>query len=149
MLKMHVNSLLCSCFLDCAMFGRFLFLTFLIIIIQQVNWSDLMMSNYSICLHFFSVYSFCFFVLIILNSFSKEACCFMLAHCLLYSCNIRDVLNKTYHRTIALRCEFVIIACFNCCKFQYSIFVGFCDWILSNIIFDLISEIRKESLSVI
>jgi len=108
-----------------------------------------MMSNYSICLHFFCVYSFCFFVLIILNSFSKKACCSVLAHCLLNSCNIRDVLNKTNHRTIALRCEFIIISCFNSCKFEYSIFGCFCNWILSNIIFNLISKIRKEPLSVI
>ena len=148
MFKMHINSLLWSCFLDCTMFGRFLFLTFLTFI-QQIDWSDLMMSNNSICLHFFCVYFFCFFVLIILNSFSKKACCSMLAHCLLNSSNIRDVLNKTNHGTIALRSELFIISCFNSCKFQYSIFVCFCNWILSNIIFYLISKIRKEPLSII
>lgn len=106
-----------------------------------------MVGNNLISFHFFSIFFFSFFIFVILNSISNKALCFMLAHCLLLPCDVRNILDKTNHRIVAFACKFIIITCFYSCEFKYTVFLSFHEWVLWNIWVNIISEISYKPLT--
>lgn len=148
-LQMHVHSLFCYwSFLSGAMLWLFLSLSF-VYLCKQVYRCNLMMSNNFICFHFFSIFFLCFFIFIILYTFSNKACSFVLGHCLLLTSNVRQVLYKSDHGLSTFRLELIVITSFNCCKFQYSIFLSFAKRISWDVILKSIFEIRNKPLAII
>ena len=112
-------------------------------------WSDVIMLNDLIVLHFSCIDSLCLFDVVMLFKRAIETLNFMLSHRERVTRNLWDVLNKTNHSRCAFWVKFIIISGFHSSEFSNSFVRGILEWVFWDFRFDIVSEVSNKSHSII